>query len=718
MKGGIFVILKSGFRLRPSFYIIVVLMLSMLLFIILNSAFKSLIYSLNDNIPIAELNEGWEYKWQPSNLRDENVISEISEIMQDEDWQSYNLLGERVKTTKDLHTAWFRIKLPEHSSWINPTLYFDAVLADDIIVFHDSNFIYRLNHGEPKIIQNPFAAIHRFIVPIGSCNSDSSIMIKMTSHSGFIGPRTVIKLSSNEKAVKLLYERELDNILIGFFLLVFGIFLLPILMFLKKSNFRVFLFLNLFMIFLGLWMLTNTVNFNLLILNASIQRIYINTFAKYALVTMMILFVWQMLNIKSSIVKALFRICISLNLLLLVLFIVSLLFNENYVLIIDSIWYLLVAVSFMILVITVISSAIKGDRDSRVFASGFTFFMLICIYEAANYALHSIIPTYYKWGLLIFIISLVLILGRRFAEAHEKLYSYSVELEEKNEYIVNKNREIERLNQTLEEKIEERTFELHEAMDKLVMAQQHLISSEKLAAVGSLVAGVSHEISTPIGVGVTAVSHLEGEVKAVEEKYLEKHMKRHDFESFLSSSKELTDVISLNLKKAAALIHSFKRVAVDQAREEKQGFNVIEYIEEILIALSPELKKGSYKIAINCAEDMGITSYPGALSQILTNLIMNSLIHGFKDKREGDIEINVEKEGELLELDYKDNGCGISSECIGKIFEPFYTTGKDKGYTGLGLNVVYNLVTSKLNGSINCESELGKGVRFIISFNL
>jgi signal transduction histidine kinase len=170
----------------------------------------------------------------------------------------------------------------------------------------------------------------------------------------------------------------------------------------------------------------------------------------------------------------------------------------------------------------------------------------------------------------------------------------------------------------------------------------------------------------------------------------------------------------LNLGRASEQIKSFKQVAVDQSSEERRSFGLYDYLQDILLSLKPKLKKTRLHIAVECPEDLEVTSYPGAFSQIFTNLIMNSLIHGYNNdpEVEGTITIGVKADAERLSIRYSDDGKGMDPAVLPKIFDPFFTTNRAKGGSGLGLHIIYNIVTRQLGGQIHCESEPNRGVTF------
>jgi PAS domain S-box-containing protein len=249
---------------------------------------------------------------------------------------------------------------------------------------------------------------------------------------------------------------------------------------------------------------------------------------------------------------------------------------------------------------------------------------------------------------------------------------------------------------------------------ELMMAQDELLHSEKLAALGGLVAGVAHEINTPVGIGLTAASYLEEKTQKFSATYKEGKVKRSDIEGFIDISLEASASLTTNLKRAADLVRSFKQVAVDQSSEMKRSFLLKPYINEILLSLHPKIKRTQHIIDVTGSDEIQLDSYPGAFSQILTNLIMNSLIHGFEHKTLGHINIDVSQRNNELILRYSDDGKGMSPEQIKRIFEPFYTTKRGQGGSGLGMHVVYNLVTQTLRGRIELASTLDNGVVFTL----
>jgi len=290
---------------------------------------------------------------------------------------------------------------------------------------------------------------------------------------------------------------------------------------------------------------------------------------------------------------------------------------------------------------------------------------------------------------------------------NNRLYKEGLEVE-----VEKRTKELFVLNRDLERRVAERTAELESSIKVIKEAQAKLVQSEKMAALGGLVAGVAHEINTPVGVGITAASHLETATKDFEKLFEGEQMKKSDLSSFLSTSKEASRILLTNLTRAAQLIQGFKQVSVDQTAGVKRVIDIKEYIDKILLSLHPKIKQTKHKIEVICPDKLIVDTFPGALSQILTNLIMNSLNHAYKENESGTITISIKKNEGQLEIEYKDDGKGIDSEHINHVFDPFFTTKRASGGTGLGMNIVYNLVTQKLNGQINCVSKPGEGTLF------
>jgi signal transduction histidine kinase len=282
---------------------------------------------------------------------------------------------------------------------------------------------------------------------------------------------------------------------------------------------------------------------------------------------------------------------------------------------------------------------------------------------------------------------------------------------------------LERLNHELEERVVERTQalsaangELEDLLQRLTLTQDQLVEQEKMAALGGLVAGVAHEINTPLGIGVTAASHLASASQRMAEALAEKRLTRSGLEDYARLAQESAQLILRNLERADKLVKSFKQVAVDQATDERRRFDLAEYLDEVVTSLRPALRRAHHEVDIEVDGHIALDTLPGALYQTLANLVQNSVIHGFAGRTAGRIRIHAHCEGADCIIDYRDDGAGMPEEVRRRVFEPFYTTRRGQGGSGLGMHIVYNLVTRALRGAISCESQPGQGCRFLLRF--
>ncbi|MBX9816945.1 MAG: PAS domain S-box protein [Burkholderiaceae bacterium] len=266
---------------------------------------------------------------------------------------------------------------------------------------------------------------------------------------------------------------------------------------------------------------------------------------------------------------------------------------------------------------------------------------------------------------------------------------------------------LEELNRDLEARVQTRNAELKHAMGQLVQ-------SEKLAALGSLVAGVAHELNTPIGNVMSVATTLTDEVADFSQKLLSGNARRSDVEKTTTRLHEASVLIERNATRAAKLINDFKEVAVDQSSTRRRHFALLDVVNEVLTTTRPLFKNAKHQVSLAIPADLEMDSYPGPLEQALTNFLTNSLNHGFEGVAQGQIHLQAHLEGDEVVLEYADNGCGIAPGNLQHIFEPFYTTKLGRGGSGLGLYIVYNLVNNVLGGSITVHSNLGEGTRFVL----
>ncbi len=264
--------------------------------------------------------------------------------------------------------------------------------------------------------------------------------------------------------------------------------------------------------------------------------------------------------------------------------------------------------------------------------------------------------------------------------------------------------------------LESKNTDLNQVINRLKSAQTELIQKEKMASLGGLVAGIAHEINTPLGICVTGVSHLQEEFKVVKEEMATNKLTENKLVDFFDDMEEILAILSTNTQRGASLVNSFKQVAVDQTSNEVRHINLHQYIDEIILSLKPTLKRTAIKLEVICDEALAINVDAGAISQIISNLILNSVKHGFDDGAKGSILIEIYEKNNKIIIRFRDDGKGIDDEALEKLFEPFYTTKRGAGGSGLGTHLVYNLVTGSLNGKITVKSQVGKGLAYLIKF--
>ncbi|WP_051711502.1 ATP-binding protein [Andreprevotia chitinilytica] len=276
------------------------------------------------------------------------------------------------------------------------------------------------------------------------------------------------------------------------------------------------------------------------------------------------------------------------------------------------------------------------------------------------------------------------------------------------------NHQLMQANDQLEAKVAKRTQELEARNAELNVAMEKLVQSEKLASLGSLVAGVAHELNTPIGTALTAASTLQDEGKRFGVQLDAGNLKRSELGNFIAKVRDGNDIVTRNLERAGDLIHHFKQVAVDTASTRRRVFDLRATLDEVFATLAPMYRRTQHQILIEIAKGIELDSYPGPLGQIMTNLVSNSLIHGFDGVERGTIRISASEAPDNVQLVYEDDGLGIPANLHKRVFDPFFTTRLGQGGSGLGLYLVYNLVTGSLGGELKLESAPAHGARFTL----
>lgn len=266
----------------------------------------------------------------------------------------------------------------------------------------------------------------------------------------------------------------------------------------------------------------------------------------------------------------------------------------------------------------------------------------------------------------------------------------------------------------LETKIDERTQQLQAKLEELRATQQQLVQAEKLAALGAMVAGIAHELNTPIGNAVTVASSLI-DSKARFDQLLQGGLTRSALDSLLFDVEEGSEIIERNLSRAVELIKSFKQLAVDQTSDQRREFYLHDLFKEVMLSMQPNLKNKPWQLNISCDQQLKLNSFPGAMGQVLINLINNAIVHGFSGKHQGQIQIQAQPiDQDWLQLEIADDGLGIAKEHMQRIFEPFFTTKLGQGGSGLGLHICFTLINGLLGGQIDVQSEPEQGTRFVL----
>ena len=253
------------------------------------------------------------------------------------------------------------------------------------------------------------------------------------------------------------------------------------------------------------------------------------------------------------------------------------------------------------------------------------------------------------------------------------------------------------------------------ALDDLREAQQSLIAAEKLAALGGLVAGVAHEVNNPIGISLTVASSFARRCEEFAKEVGAGPLRRSRLDEFLEGGRDAANQLVSNLQRAGELVQSFKQVAVDRSHADRRPFDLRELTDQIVASLRPALKKSQITLTVDVPAGIMMDSYPGSYGQVLTNLFLNSVVHAFPDGRAGSVIVEARQVRDDVDIFVSDDGVGMSEEIQRRAFDPFFTTRRNEGGTGLGLHIIFNLVTQQLGGRLAFESRLGWGTRFRIT---
>lgn len=674
-----------------------------------------------------ELSQGWTYRWGDSPLREDGTPLWLLDSSSSGWRPAGNSL--RFKRPPNGTVLWLRTTIPPIDQ-PNPCITFEgshglAALAESMEVYLDDFFLYR---AEKLRSQKGPRFVGSILLPLDPNYRGKHLTLRLDAgNHPYLGIVGKIRLASYRESLRAVVQRDLDTFILGFFFLILSGILFTFTVFSRLQERGALFTLAAFTLCTGTWSVISNNNANLFFPDPPLLWEVLATLATLLTPVTMAAFFEQIFGSgKFCLHRRTWQAFLGFAGLTLFVHVLNAGTSGSFMGLYMLLWGVfnaLTVVAVLFFYGTAIAYACQGDHEARVFTVGFSAFAFFVIKYALQYFIHhQTSPGLITWGAFFFILSLILLLGKRFDDTQNRLEDQNRMLNRMWQEVKDSRDAVAEWNQTLEQRVEERTHqledaneELKKAFDTLQQTQTQLIQSEKMVALGNLVAGIAHEINTPVGIGVTAASHLEEKTKELQALFLDNKMKKSDLERYVEVATETSDMILTNLRRASDLIRSFKQVAVDQSCENHRRFRVHSYLEEILLSLRPQLKKTPHQVIIECDPSLEIESHPGAFSQIITNLVMNSLTHAFDAGRAGIIEIRAEEAGDSLLVTYADNGKGITPENQKHIFEPFFTTLRGRGGTGLGLHIVYNLVHKTFDGSIACESEPGRTV-FTIEF--
>lgn len=508
------------------------------------------------------------------------------------------------------------------------------------------------------------------------------------------------------------YERSDYAVQAGYFGIAFGMFTFNFLLLLALRD-RIYL---LYLVWMGCLLMTIAVGTGLakqfLWPDSVVWASYANAFADNWTVAALIVFVRKMLD-TSRFLPWPDR---TLKLLAWFYLLVPFGFYFNFRAFAPPILVLTTCCALLVLGIS-IRIAVQGERAAIIFLLAFST-LIVSSVVGALWGL-DLLPTNFltvygfQIGSAIEMILLALALADRFNESRRAvLHAQSLALEaEKGR--VEAFRQSERV---LEERVQERTAALSESLEQLTLMQRELVQAEKMASLGSLVAGVAHELNTPIGNALTVASTLRDSARALEGELQNPAIRKATLLQFTQNVIPMAELIEGACNQAAMLVNSFKRVAVDQTSEQRRKFDLADLVQDICASLAPSFKRSAFLLRIELAPGMGCDGYPGPLGQVIANLVQNAAVHAFAPGQAGTIVVRAVDTDDELQLCVEDDGKGIAPDVLQKIFDPFFTTRLGEGGSGLGLAIAMNIVKGVLGGSLSVQSALGKGTRFTVRF--
>lgn len=665
-----------------------------------------------------------EYRWEPSFMCSEFFKKGSMTDFKWETAQHAPLFSNKNGV------LWIKVKLNKIDSK-EPCIFLSRVIGDSFEVFIGDKLIFsddKFKHieGDNEILDT--------LIPLPLEYENTELYIKIhSSVNSYVGIHGDAYLDSYGNITKHKFNRYVFGISIGLFFIVLSLVMFIASIYYSKELRIPIITLGIAAFSAGVWNITGPDGLLSVVDENAGVLYYLYNLSMLVTPAALAYFFKMVLGKRyEKITKWISRVLTFYCVLYMVVYTLNIPFEGIFRIIINyGNRTLPVVLSFEIIVLNIIAIIYVFNKNTsfKIFAAGSVVLGITAILNMINVFCFRDSSLFFSLGIAVFIISLFLIAARNFAINYKKLEEYSIELKCKNaqleiakdELAISRDK-MAKWSQELEKNVKERTIELEhknkeleDTIEDLHRTREQLIESEKMVSLGRMIAGVAHEINTPVGIGITAISYLDEKTKNIKESYKNNSLKKSHFEEYMDACAETSTIINSNLKRAAELIKSFKQMAADQYSYEIRNFNVREYIDWIILNLKPHLKKTKHVVCVKCEDNLVITNYPGAFSQIITNLVMNSLMHGYNEEDSGKIIIDIKTDKDRLILKYSDDGNGIPNEILEKIYEPFFTSKRGTGGTGLGMNIVYNIVTQTLRGSIQCNSKIGEGTEFILN---
>lgn len=608
-------------------------------------------------------------------------------------------------------TMWLKLELTNSASAPAERILeiaYASLVKVDIYQVVDGQIVSGDLMGTARPMRDRLLPTRYFASPIEIASvGTTTVYIRAESHHPLIIPARLWTASAFVD-----YQRSDYAVQAGYFGIAFGMFTFNFLLLLALRD-RIYL---LYLVWMGCLLMTIAIGSGLakqyLWPDSVVWSSYSNAFADNWTVAALIFFVRKMLDTSRFLpwpdrtlkVLAWFYLLVPFG------------FYLNFRAFASPILVLTTCCALLVLGIS-IRIALKGERAAIIFLLAFSTLIVSSI-VGALWGL-DILPTNFltvygfQIGSAIEMILLALALADRFNESRRAVVRAQALALEAEKGRVEALQQSERV---LEERVLERTAALSESLDQLTLMQRELVQSEKMASLGSLVAGVAHELNTPIGNALTVASTLRDSAKTLELELGNPAIRKSTLLQFTQNVIPMAELIEGACSQAATLVNSFKRVAVDQTSEQRRKFDLADLVQDICASMAPSFKRSAFNLRIELVPGMGCDGYPGPLGQVLSNLVQNAAVHAFEPGQTGTIVVRAVEADNALQLSVEDNGRGIAPDVLEKIFDPFFTTRLGEGGSGLGLAIAMNIVKGVLGGTLSVQSGVGKGTTFTLRF--